>query len=141
MKAAIVKSAMLVVLALVSPLASAAGPPKAVSIQEIPPLPERSPFWTKKNDALIAADALAKSADMFLTMKNAGNPGFVEHDPLGRPFVRSGPVVAGFSQGLLFAGEVFTSYELNKHGHPKMAKIVLLLGIGGNTAGLATSAH
>lgn len=140
MKAGILRAAILVLLgAFFSPFAAAAGPPGSLSIEEIPSLPERSPFWTKTNCALITADAAAKSGDMFFTMRNASKSGFVENDPLARPFVKNGPVIAGFSQGLLFAAEVFTSYELHKHGHPKMGKIVLLLGIGGNSAGIATS--
>jgi len=98
-----------------------------------------STYWTKPNDVLIAVDAFAKSADMLFTMRNAGCSNFEEHDPLGRPFVSHGRAVAGVSQGLLFAGEVFTSYELNQHGHRRMSKIVLLLGVGGNAAGIATS--
>jgi hypothetical protein len=136
------KAAMLLLLIMFfSSFSAAATPPGPLSIQEIPTLPETSSFWAKKNCVLITADALAKSGDMLFTMKNEGKPGFVENDPLARPFVRNGPVVAGFSQGLLFAGEVFTSYELHKHGHPRMAKAVLLLGIGGNSMGMATSTH
>lgn len=103
-------------------------------------LPEgRSPYWTKRSIALIAADALAKSADMAFTMRNAGRPNFQEHDPLASPFVHSGPVLAGASQGLLFASEVFASYELHKHGHPKMSRILLMVGTSGNSLGIATS--
>ncbi len=98
-----------------------------------------SSYWTKTNVALIAADATAKSVDMAFTMHNYGLPGFQEHDPLARPFVHSGPVIAGVAQGMLFATEIFTSYELHRHGHRKMEKIVLMVGIGGNTAGIATS--
>lgn len=100
---------------------------------------ERPKYWTKLNITLVSADAIAKSADEWFTMSAAGRPNFRENDPLARPFVTHGRFVAGASQGALFAAEVFTSYELNKHGHPKMAKILLLVGIGGNTAGIATS--
>ena len=98
-----------------------------------------SRYWTVSNTTLVVTDALAKSGDMFFTMKNAARPNFQEHDPLARPFVTHGPVIAGVSEGLFFAGEVFASYELHKHGHRRMAKVVLLLGIGGNTTGIATS--
>lgn len=96
-------------------------------------------YWTKPNIALIALDALAKSADEAFTMRNAGRTDFQEHDPLARPFVMHGRAIAGASEGLLFAGEVFTSYELHKHGHPRLAKTLLLFGIAGNTMGVATS--
>jgi len=111
-----------------------------VSIYEIPSShPSHSRYWTASNTALVVADALAKSSDMFFTMRNAGRPDFQEYDPVARPFVTHGPVIAGASQGLMFAGEVFASYEFHKHGHRRMAKIVLLFGIGGNSAGIATS--
>ena len=105
--------------------------------QDFPETP--SSYWTKTNLALVAADAAAKSVDMAFTMRNYGQPNFQEHDPLARPFVHSGPVLAGAAQGALFATEVFTSYEMHKHGHRKMEKIVLMLGVGGNTAGIAGS--
>lgn len=104
-------------------------------------LSERPKYWTKLNIALVSADAAAKSMDEWYTMRDASLPDFHENDPLARPFVTHGRFIAGASQGVLFAAEVFTSYELNKHGHPKMAKILLLVGIGGNTAGVATSSH
>jgi hypothetical protein len=91
--------------------------------------------------SLVALDALAKSADMMNTMKNTSYANFQEYDPLGRPFVQHGRAIAGASQGLLFAGEVFVSYELKRHNRPKMAHTVLLLGIGGNTAGIVSSKH
>ena len=109
----------------------------AAAAQDLPTAP--SPYLTKTNIGLITADAAAKSVDMAFTMRNYELPDFREHDPLASPFVHSGPAFAGIAQGLLFATEVFVSYELHKRGHRKMGKVVLLLGIGGNTAGIATS--
>ncbi|HZC22739.1 MAG TPA: hypothetical protein VE866_05315 [Candidatus Binatia bacterium] len=129
----------LVAVLTISGLAGAAEKSGSASVVEIPQTPNTSRYWTKTNTALVATDALAKSLDMMFTMRNAGKPNFQEHDPLARPFVTHGRAIAGVGQGLLFAGEVFSSYELNKHGHRKLAKVVLLLGIGGNTAGVATS--
>jgi hypothetical protein len=108
---------------------------------DLPDTPSASTYWTKLNISLVTFDAFAKSADELFTMENADHPGFQEHDPLARPFVTHGRAIAGASEGLLFAGEVFTSYELHKHGHPRMAKTVLLLGIGGNTVGIATTSR
>ena len=105
--------------------------------QDAPEAP--SSYWTKTNIALIAGDATAKSIDMAFTMRNWARPGFQEHDPLARPFVHSGPVVASVAQGMLFAAETFASYELHRHRHTKLEKVVFLLAIGGNTAGIATS--
>ena len=124
---------------LISGVAAASDTSGTRSIYGIPSNQTHSRYWTASNTALIVTDALAKSGDMLFTMRNAARPDFQEHDPLARPFVTHGPVIAGASQGLMFAGEVFASYELHKHGHRRMAKILLLLGIGGNTAGIATS--
>jgi hypothetical protein len=128
---------------LMSGIVAASSPPgdsDAHSSAVYAPLPGvASTYWSRTNIALVAVDALAKSVDEAFTMRNAGRPNFEEHDPLARPFVTHGRAIAGTSQGLLFAGEVFTSYELHKHGHGKIAKAVLLLGIGGNTVGIATS--
>lgn len=98
-------------------------------------------YWTRSNIVLISADAIAKSADMAFTMRNSGLPHFQEHDALARPLVHSGPALAGATEGLLFATEVFTAYELHKHGHGKMANVVPLLGTGGNAIGVATSSR
>jgi hypothetical protein len=122
-------------------LAGAAERSAPVSIVEIPRIQNNPRYWTRTNTALVVTDALAKSVDMTFTMRNAGAPNFQEHDPLALPFVTHGRAIAGVGQGLLFAGEIFSSYELNKHGHRNLAKVLLLLGIGGNTAGIATYTH
>jgi hypothetical protein len=123
-----------------APKTGAANPPTPiVATSKTAATTKASAIWTKENLTLMTMDALAKSGDMWFTMRNAGRPNFVEHDPLGRPFVDHGRAVAGISQGMLFAGEVFVSYELKRHSHPGMARAVMLLGIGGNTAGIATS--
>jgi hypothetical protein len=113
--------------------------PLSATAQDLPNL--KSSYWTTANIALIALDATAKSADMGFTERNAGRANFRENDPLARPFVHSGPILAGVSEGLLFAGEVCASYELFRHRHAHMAKALLLTGIGGNTIGVATSTH
>jgi hypothetical protein len=112
--------------------------PLSASPQEAP---EPSNYWTSANIALTSTAAVAASVDMGFTMRNSGRQDFQENDPLARPFVHSGPAVAGASQGLLFATAVFTSYELHRRGHDKMAKFVLLLSIGGHATGIATSSR
>src|SRR5215467_2947343 len=125
---------------MISGIAGASENSGSASITEIPAVQNISPpYWTKTNTALVVTDAVAKSVDMTFTMRNAAGARFQENDPLARPFVTHGRAIAGVSQGLLFAGEVFASYELNKHGHRNLAKVLLLLGIGGNTAGIITS--
>ena len=136
----------LVVLILLSGLAVASELPNAPSSQPVVVVAAaraqaRPHFWTPMTATLVAADAFVKSYDMWSTMWNAGRYKFVERDPLARPFVHSGPVVAGGSQAVVFAAELFTSYELHKHGHPKLARGIFLIGIGGNVVGIATSTH
>ena len=125
---------------LICGIADASDTSGTTSIDQEPSIRQtHSRYWTASNTTLVLSDALAKSGDMFFTMQNAARPHFQEHDPLARPFVTHGPVIAGVSEGLFFAGEIFASYELHKHGHRRIAKVVLLLGIGGNSAGIATS--
>ena len=88
---------------------------------------------------LVTADAAAKSADMFFTMRNAGRYDFVEHDPLARPFVTHGRALAGISQGALFSTDLFLSHELHRHGHPRLARAVLFCGSAMNTMGAVVS--
>jgi hypothetical protein len=140
----VIKIVALFVVVSVSLLAVASDLPGAPSPYWIKPAVKAeapSAYWTRMTISLVALDALAKSADMMNTMKNTDHPNFQEYDPLGRPFVEHGRAIAGVSQSLLFAGEVFVSYELKRHNRPRMAHAILLLGIGGNTAGIVSSKH
>jgi len=111
------------------------------SASMFPEAPEPQPkFWTRGEILLATADAAAKSADMVFTMQNARGYDFVENDPVGRPFVTHGRAIAGVSQGALFLTDVFLSYQFHKHGHPRLAKAVLICGFGLNSAGASGSA-
>ena len=127
---------------LFSTLAFAGDPPAlpVVHSASVPVSMNKPRYWTRENSLLVAADAAAKSADMFFTMRNAGRYDFVEHDPLARPFVTHGRTFAGLSQGALFSTDVFLSYQLHKHGHRRLAKAVLLIGSTLNTTGGIASA-
>jgi len=116
-----------------------AGDPPAAPVARVAPTLS-APYWTQANCLLAAADAAAKSLDMLFTMRNAGRYDFVEHDPLARPFVTHGRVVAGFSQAGLFSADLFLSYQLHKHGHRHAAQAVLIFGSALNTTGAVTSA-
>jgi len=116
-----------------------AGDPPASPITRSIPMPKPR-YWTRANSMLVAADAAAKSVDMFFTMRNAGRYDFAEHDPLARPFVTHGRTLAGFSQGTLFSADVLLSYQLHKHGHRRLAKALLVFGSALNTTGAITSA-
>jgi hypothetical protein len=130
----------LVAVFLLSTLAFAGDPPALPITRSVPVPPIKPRYWTRENALLIAADAAAKSSDMFFTMRNAGRYDFIEHDPLARPFVTHGRAVAGLSQGALFSSDVFMSYQLHKHGHPRLAKAVFIFGSSLNTTGAVISA-
>lgn len=82
----------------------------------------------------------ASGADAYWTQKNTvGNRKASEMDPLARPFVKSTAGVCFY-----FAAEtgakLFVTYELNKHGHRKLARAFSIWGIGDNIYGAAYSA-
>jgi hypothetical protein len=115
-----------------------AGDPGLVRITQYSPA-SKPRDWTRENWMLVAADAAAKSADMFFTMRNAGRYDFVEHDPLARPFVTHGRALAGISQGALFSADLFLSHELYRHAHSRLARVVLFCGAAMNSTGAVIS--
>jgi len=124
---------------LLSTLAFAGGPPALPVTRTAPVI--KTEYWTRANSLLVVADAAAKSIDMLFTMRNAGRCDFVEHDPLARPFVTHGRTLAGVSEGVLFSTDVLLSFELQKHGHRRIAKAVLIFGSALNTTGAISSAR
>ncbi len=107
--------------------------------------------------ALLAIDGAVKIADFYFTTHNAafqtvcktntsvgnycysGNGG--ESNPIARPFVTHGrPLAAAYFAGA-FVLDTVASHELRKHGHPKLARAVLLFGIADNGIAAAMSAH
>ena len=107
--------------------------------------------------ALLAIDGAAKIADFYFTTHNAefqtvckkntsvgdycysGSGG--ESNPIARPFVTHGrPLAAGYFAGC-FVLDAVLSHELRKHGHPRMARAVLLFGIADNGIAAGMSAH
>lgn len=114
-------------------------------------------FWTTETQYELAADAGAKAADFYYTMAVASEHStvcetiptkgyvcttqrFVETNPIARPFVTRGrAAAAGYFAGL-FAIDTFAAYELHKHGHPKLARALLLFGIADNGGAAAFSA-
>jgi hypothetical protein len=107
--------------------------------------------------ALLAIDGAAKVADFYFTTHNAafqtvcktntpwgsycysGSGG--ESNPIARPFVTHGrPLAAGYFVGC-FVLDAVLSHEFRKHGHPRMARAVLLFGIADNGIAAAMSAH
>jgi len=101
---------------------------------------------TPKTDrALLAIDGVAKVADFYFTTQNTAAPASLyvrrESNPLARPFVMHGrPLAAGYFAGC-FLLDALLSHEFRKHGHPKMARAVLLFGIADNGIAAGMSAH
>jgi hypothetical protein len=101
---------------------------------------------TPKTDrALLAIDGAVKAADFYFTTKNTAAPASLyvrrESNPIARPFVMHGrPLAAGYFAGC-FVLDAVLSHEFRKHGHPKMARAVLLFGIADNGGAAAMSAH
>lgn len=107
--------------------------------------------------ALLAIDGAAKIADFYFTTHNAefqtvcktntsvgdycysGSGG--ESNPIARPFVTHGrPLAAAYFAGAFVLDGVL-SHQLRKHGHPKIARAVLLFGIADNGIAAAMSAR
>jgi hypothetical protein len=100
---------------------------------------------TRTDRALLAIDGAAKVADFYFTTQNTARSASLysirESNPIARPFVTHGrPLAAGYFAGC-FVLDAVLSHELRKHGHPKMARAVLLFGIADNGIAAATSAH
>jgi hypothetical protein len=95
--------------------------------------------------ALLAIDGAAKVADFYFTTQNTALPASLyvrrESNPIARPFVTHGrPLAAGYFAAC-FALDAIASHELRKHGHPKLARAVVLFGIVDNGAAAAMSAQ
>jgi hypothetical protein len=123
---------------------------------------EVRPFITKSTGVLLIADAGAKAADFYFTMRltvpkytyacgdipGKGHecwPTTVTHlqelDPIARPFVTHGRPLAAAYFATSFGIDTFAAYELHKHRGNRWAQGLLLIGIGDNVAGAVHSAH
>ncbi len=96
----------------------------------------RPAFLNRTNMLLIAADAGAKFSDWRYTMRNMEHNGH-EYNPVLRPFVTRGRAVSTIWPVASLLGETLLSYELHRHRHPKLSRVVLLIGIGSNAVGAA----
>jgi hypothetical protein len=95
-------------------------------------------FLTKQAAGLLVLDAAAKSMDAYYTRRNVVLDRGVEHDPLIRPFAHSLPATVGWAGGF-YALDIFTAYELHKHGHDRWAKVALSVGFTTSAMGAAQS--
>jgi hypothetical protein len=85
-----------------------------------------------------AAQLLAEGADAYWTDYNAHGPGFREHDALGRPFVSSRPMLVA-SMSAEAAISLYAGHWLKSRGHPRLARLLQLVEIGGHSYGAAQS--
>jgi hypothetical protein len=130
-----VKSIPITIVLLLVTAINAQAQPAFAGRGELPNCPSTT-FWTKANTTLLALDAAAKSADFYFTMRGMDHPGLaLESDPIARPFVSHGNVLAvGYFGGLLVM-DAAVSYELHKHHHDRLSKGVLIFGIVNNGYG------
>lgn len=91
-------------------------------------------FWTKKKVLLFTGLAAAMAYDGYTTQRTLNGPyhGW-EKNPLARPFVNLGWGGQAGCSGVVFAGTVWTSYLLHKHGHPRLAWVLPLSLTGTST--------
>jgi len=79
-------------------------------------------------------------ADGCYTNRNMTTGMHTEDDPVARPFITHGAGLrAAYFTGALGL-DLLASYELDKHGHRKLAKLPLIFGIVLNAEGAASSA-
>lgn len=94
-----------------------------ISKLDSPTVESKQPrFFTPSLWALYGADVVVRQWDATTTVKLMNNPCWCAKDALPLGLARSRPAMVayglGFSTAILLAG-----YELNRHGHPKMAQL------------------
>lgn len=102
--------------------ASAADVPEA-------PIAQRSPSHTLT--ALRAANLAAAAFDGYTTSRCMSNdPGFLEHNPFLGPNPSNARIA--LVESVVSAAELFTSWELDKHGHHRAALAIHSTSIAGH---------
>ena len=87
---------------------------------------------------LILLQLLSTGVDAYYTDRDMHRPGFVENDPVARPFERSRVGnVAGNAAGV--GVEIGSEWWLRKHGHRRLARVMEIAVIGGHATGIATT--
>ena len=128
---------MLMLIVLCAVLAEAETLPNAPEPQ---PQPRPSRFWTPTAKRLFAAQLITASADSAVTEWNATTPGFLESNPVARPFTRLG--IGGemvWSYGGV-AATTWAAWRLTRRGHRRLGYAVQIAGAAGNVFGAAWSA-
>ena len=86
----------------------------------------QQPYWDRTNKSLFVWNFVAQTLDATTTRYFLDNHLTAEGNPLARPWENRG--VAGtiaLHFGFNLIATQFMSYELHKHGHPKMAKTLV----------------
>jgi hypothetical protein len=77
---------------------------------------------------LIVLQLAASGSDAYFTHRNLTRPGFYEHDPIARPFVRDTPHLVGYFSADA-AVKIGTAELLRKFHHRRISAIVSVGGI------------
>lgn len=93
----------------------------------------------KKKLLILALHLAANGTDAYLTHRNMGGPHPYELNPMARPFVThgTGTLVSFFSSATVM--ELLGTYELSKHGHPRLAAAWEAGNLGSHAWGVVTS--
>jgi len=97
-------------------------------------------FWDAPRTTEVGIYASAIALDGWATQRGFSMPGFVEENPLARPFVRRGIGGQFGASALGFAAGVGPSYLLYRSGHRKISRIwlhVFTAGEGFNSVQMA----
>jgi hypothetical protein len=86
-----------------------------------------------QSKATVALQLFVEGADAYATERNLAIHGAQENNPLARPFVTHGtPLLAGY-----FAADagvkIGAEYWLTRHHHPRIARVLGVLGLADST--------
>jgi len=88
---------------------------------------------------LILLALAANGTDAYYTNRNINNRGFMERDPIARPFTRNTAWCAA-SNGVNIGAVLYAAHKLRRHGQDRWADALLAADISGHTYGAAESA-
>ena len=110
----------------------------ALATGPLPDAPSSRPFWTVENKVGFVALGSLVVADAITTQRGL-NQGYVEANPLMRPFVTRGAGGEALGSALGFGAGVGTVYLLHHTHHYKAERIVMRLMVAGEGAVLANN--
>lgn len=110
----------------------------ALATAPMPDAPSSRPFWTVENRVGFAALGSLVVADAITTQRGLSQ-GYVEANPLMRPFVTRGAGGEALGSALGFGAGAGTVYLLHRTHHYKAERIVMRLMVAGEGAVLANN--